>query len=139
MKIEEELMQLREAKTELLMTKSNLIEKLVAQQDKNMKLDQENKSLKEKYDKLKEQYEGAVKNMSDSAKEQQNQGTLLEQMRAELKVREDLNNTLTDENKKLKADCQVMQDRIMEEKSKVIEMMNQANEVYESVSRFNNS
>ena len=29
-----------------------------------------------------------------------------------------------------------MQDRIMEEKSKVIEMMNQANEVYESVSRF---
>ena len=34
MKIEEELMQLREQKTELLMTKSNLIEKLVAQQDK---------------------------------------------------------------------------------------------------------
>ena len=38
---------------------------------------------------------------------------------------------LTDENKKLKVDCQIMQDRIMEEKSKVIEMMNQANEVYE--------
>lgn len=29
-----------------------------------------------------------------------------------------------------------MQSRMMEEKSKVIEMMNQANEVYESVSKF---
>lgn len=40
---------------------------------------------------------------------------------------------LTDENKKLKIECRQMQDRILEEKSKVIEMMNQANEVFDSV------
>ena len=62
LKIEEELMQLREQKTELLMTKSNLIEKLVAYQD--------NKELKDKYDKLKEQFDGAMRNMTDTAREQ---------------------------------------------------------------------
>ena len=61
-------MQLREQKTELLMTKSNLIEKLVAQQDKNMKLDQDNKELKDKYDKLKEQFDGGMRNMTDTAR-----------------------------------------------------------------------
>lgn len=124
-------MQLREQKTELLMTKSNLIEKLVAQQDKNMKLDQDNKELKDKYDKLKEQFDGAMRNMTDTAREQADTSSQLDLLRGELKSRQDLNDRLTDENKKLKVDCQIMQDRIMEEKSKVIEMMNQANEVYE--------
>ena len=105
LKIEEELMQLREQKTELLMTKSNLIEKLVAQQDKNMKLDQDNKELKEKYDKLKEQHDGAMKNMTDTAREQADTFSQLDLLRSELKSRQDLNDRLTDENKKLKVDC----------------------------------
>lgn len=53
-------------------------------------------------------------------------------LRDELKVRERLLDEMTDENKKLKIDCKVMQDRILEEKTKVIEMMNQANEVFDS-------
>ena len=96
-----------------------------------MKLDQDNKELKDKYDKLKEQFDGAMRNMTDTAREQADTSSQLDLLRGELKSRQDLNDRLTDENKKLKVDCQIMQDRIMEEKSKVIEMMNQANEVYE--------
>lgn len=46
-----------------------------------MKLDQENKTIKEKYDRLKEQFDAMTKNMSQSAKEQENQGSQLGQMR----------------------------------------------------------
>ena len=33
-----------------------------------MKLDQDNKELKDKYDKLKEQFDGAMRNMTDTAR-----------------------------------------------------------------------
>lgn len=44
-----------------------------------------------------------------------------------------MNDRLTDDNKRLKIDCQMMQDRILEEKTKVIDMMNQAHEVFDTV------
>lgn len=132
-KIEEELMQLREQKTELLMQKSNLYEKLSAEQDKSMKLDAQYKDLSEKYNKLKSEHDSHLNNMTEHVQENIGFKDQLETLRTELKLREDLNNKLTDDNKKLKIDCQIMQDRIMEEKSKVIEMMNQANEVFENV------
>ena len=53
MKIEEELMQLRELKTELLLAKAGLAEKLDNAQQRNLKLIDENNDLKSKFDKLK--------------------------------------------------------------------------------------
>ena len=98
-----------------------------------MKLDQSYKELQAKYEKLKNEHNLDSNNIVGIVEENKEMKDQIDTLRCELKVREDLNDELTDENKKLKMDCKQMQERILEEKSKVIEMMNQANEVFDSV------
>jgi len=60
-----------------------------------------------------------------------------EGLKNELKARDQVMVELTDKNKKLSKECQMMQERIMEEKSKVMEMMNAAMEMSEKCPRCN--
>ena len=126
-------MQLREKNTDLLQQKTNLYEKLSAEQDKNMKLDSKYKELLEKYDKLQSEHQKHKENVKQHADENVNYKDTLEAVQTELKIHKELNDRLTDDNKKLKIDCRIMQDRIVEEKQKVLDMMNEANQMFENV------
>lgn len=95
-------MQLRELKTELLLAKAGLAEKLDNAQQRNLKLIDENNDLKSKLDKLKVQYDDVMKNMKNSQAQNADNTSQLEQLRAELKSRSEIIERMTDENKQLR-------------------------------------
>ena len=73
-----------------------------------MKLDAKYKDVLEKYNKLVNEHENNVSNMYLEAEEKNDFKDQLDALKAELKERQELNDKLTDDNKRLKIDCQMM-------------------------------
>lgn len=97
----------------------------------NQKLTQENKDLsqqlKDTQDRLQEvESQFSSKLIEDAEKDDQIEG-----LQAELQVRDQQLVQMEEKNKKLTQECQILTVRILEEKNKMVEIMNEANNMYE--------
>lgn len=101
----------------------------------NKKLTTENRELAKKCRDLQDRLT-EVENLQSALQIQESEkDNYIEVLREELKCRNQELKDLEEKNKKLTQECQLLTVRMLEEKSKMIEVMNEANSVYEGSMR----
>lgn len=122
--LEQQLIKVQDGKltnTESLLEFTNQNKKL---QEENAKLIKNNKDLQERL----QEVEDSLSNKCQEISELEDK---VESLQLELEAREKLLEDITEKNKELAKDQQMLTNRFLEEKAKWVEVMNEANSVYE--------
>lgn len=101
-------------------------------QKDNGKLSKDNQTLKDENKDLKERLQEVESKLSDLLVEKADLDDQIEGYKNELTVRDQQLQVMEDKNKKITQECQILTVRILEEKNKMVEIMNEANNMYEN-------
>lgn len=101
----------------------------------NKKLTNENRELQKKNRDISERLKEVEQTLSQKIIDDADKDDLISVQQETIRVRNSEITDLYEKNKKLTQECQILTVRMLEEKSKMVEMMNEANNMFESSTR----
>ena len=129
--------QIKSLEKQLIDAQANKLDKaglLLELTQENKKLTKENREYSIKCKDLQERLTQVEKELSDKAVEVNEKEDIITGYTSELAVREGQLQAMEDKNKKLTQECQILTVKILEERNKMIEILNEANGIYEDAS-----